>query len=57
MASRMYGESAAVRKKIADGYRKLAMAKGWKRKDRAEFLRMAEAWEATLTKRGKNKSR
>lgn len=52
MPKRMYGESAAVRLKLASAYRELAKKKGMKRADRAELLRIAETWEKSV-RRGK----
>ena len=40
---------ASARRKLAADYRKQAADPKWTQAERAEFLRMAEAWERTFT--------
>ena len=40
---------ATARRKLAADYRKQAADPKWTEAERAEFVRMAEAWERTLT--------
>ena len=40
---------ASARRKLAADYRKRAADPKWTEAERAEFVRMAEAWERTLT--------
>jgi hypothetical protein len=42
-------EPERVRRKLAEAYRREAERRGRKKPDRAAFLRMAEAWEKTLS--------
>ena len=44
-----YAEPEDVRRKLAEDYRRRATEKRWTPAERAEFLRMAEAWERTLS--------
>ena len=46
-----YTEPEAVRRKLAAAYRKIAEGRRFTPAERAEFGRMADAWEATLTPR------
>jgi hypothetical protein len=46
----MYTVPEAVRRKLAAAYRKIAAGKRFTPAERAEFARMADAWERTLPK-------
>jgi hypothetical protein len=50
-APKPYTEPPAVRRKLADSYRKLANGKKYTPAERAEFARMADSWERTLPKK------
>lgn len=43
-------EPVEVRRKMAEEYRRLAVGKKYTPAERAEFLRMADAWAKTLPK-------
>jgi len=47
---KMHVEPEAVRRKLAEAYRKEADNRRWTKKERAAFLAMAESWERTLKK-------
>jgi hypothetical protein len=44
----IHAEPEAVRRKLAEAYRKLATGRRFTPIERTEFARMADAWAATL---------
>jgi hypothetical protein len=50
-APQLYTEPPAVRRKLAESYRKLANGKKYTPAERAEFAEMAKTWERTLPKK------
>lgn len=48
---RMHTEPLAVRRKLADEYRRQASNPKLTRRERAAFARLADAWQATLAEK------
>jgi hypothetical protein len=49
----LHTEPEHIRRGLAESYRKRSMEKRWTDAERAEFARMADSWERTLSPKNK----